>query len=91
MKANYGDNSISDYKGIYQAAVIGLQQESLTKNSFRIQDDFYFSNFHPFNDYCLQVHVNARLPSRIELFVNIDNVLIHHFNVYRRFIINCHV
>ncbi|KAG5315232.1 TARB1 methyltransferase, partial [Acromyrmex insinuator] len=54
MKANYGDNSISEYRGIYQAAVIGLQQESLIKNSSRIQDDFYFSNFHPFNDYCLQ-------------------------------------
>ncbi|KYN44609.1 putative methyltransferase TARBP1 [Trachymyrmex septentrionalis] len=54
MKANYGDNNISEYRGIYQAAVIGLQQESLTKNSSRIQDDFYFSNFHPFNDYCLQ-------------------------------------
>lgn len=55
MKATYGDDSISEYKGIYQAAVIGLQQESLTKNSFRIEDDFYFSKFHPINDYSLQV------------------------------------
>ncbi|XP_018397666.1 PREDICTED: probable methyltransferase TARBP1 [Cyphomyrmex costatus] len=54
MKATYGDNSIPEYRGIYQAAVIGLQQESLIKNSSSIQDDFYFSHFHPFNDYCLQ-------------------------------------
>ncbi|XP_011690186.1 PREDICTED: uncharacterized protein LOC105451442 isoform X2 [Wasmannia auropunctata] len=54
MKANYGDNSISEYKGIYQAAMTGLKQENLTKNSTKIQDDFYFSNFHPFNDYCLE-------------------------------------
>ncbi|XP_071637478.1 probable methyltransferase TARBP1 isoform X2 [Temnothorax longispinosus] len=54
IKATYGDRNLPDYKGIYQAAVIGLQQESLTKNSFRIQDDFYFSKFHPINDYSLQ-------------------------------------
>lgn len=79
MKATYGDDSISEYKGIYQAAVISLQQESLTKNSSRIQDDFYFSNFHPINDYNLQVHT-AYLPSRIN-FVNID-ILIHHFIIF---------
>ncbi|XP_011858439.1 PREDICTED: uncharacterized protein LOC105555992 isoform X2 [Vollenhovia emeryi] len=54
MKITYGGDSISEYKGIYQAAVVGLQQESLTKNSFRIQDDFYFFKFHPINDYSLQ-------------------------------------
>jgi len=54
MKVTYGDNSISEYRGIYQA-VMSLQQE----NSSRIQDDFYFTNFHPFNDYCLQVYTFA--------------------------------
>jgi len=51
------DDSISEYKGIYQAAVINLQDSSLTKNSTRIQDDFYFSSFHPINDYSLQVYI----------------------------------
>ncbi|XP_070524773.1 probable methyltransferase TARBP1 isoform X2 [Cardiocondyla obscurior] len=54
MKTTYGDDSISEYKGIYQAAVIVLQQEVLTKNSIKIQDDFYFSQFHPILDYSLQ-------------------------------------
>jgi len=58
MKVTYGDNSISEYRGIYQA-IMTLQQENLTKNSSRIQDDFYFTNFHPFNDYCLQVYTFA--------------------------------
>lgn len=80
MKATYDDDSISEYKGIYQAAVIGLQEENLMKNSFRIQDDFYFSKFHPINDYSLQVlyHIlYLSLKQRIE-FINID-VLTHHF------------
>ncbi|XP_050458983.1 uncharacterized protein LOC126855407 isoform X2 [Cataglyphis hispanica] len=54
MKKVYDDDSISEYKGIYQAAVANLQQDSLTKNSVKIQDDFYFSSFHPINDYSLQ-------------------------------------
>ncbi|KAL6253772.1 hypothetical protein P5V15_015576 [Pogonomyrmex californicus] len=55
MKATYGDDSISAYKGIYQAAAIAtLQQENSIKNSGRMQDDFYFSHFHPINDYSLQ-------------------------------------
>ncbi|XP_029666388.1 uncharacterized protein LOC115237466 [Formica exsecta] len=54
MKKANDDDSISKYKGIYQAAVANLQQSSLTKNSTKIQDDFYFSSFHPINDYSLQ-------------------------------------
>lgn len=82
IKATHGDDSISEYKGIYQAAVIGLQQESLTKNLSRIQDDFYFSNFHPINDYNLQVYT-AYLPSRQRIkFVNIDDIPIHHFVIF---------
>lgn len=57
MKKVYNDDSISEYKGIYQAAVASLQQDSLTKNSIKIQDDFYFSSFHPINDYSLQVYI----------------------------------
>ncbi|EZA56834.1 putative methyltransferase TARBP1 [Ooceraea biroi] len=49
-----GDHIISEYNGIYQAAVASLQQGSLTKNSIRIQDDFYFSSFHAINNYSLQ-------------------------------------
>lgn len=56
MKKANDDDSISKYKGIYQAAVANLQQDSLTKNSTKIQDDFYFSSFHPINDYSLQVY-----------------------------------
>lgn len=55
MKKVNDDDNISEYKGIYQAAVTNLQQDSLTKNSGRIQDDFYFTSFHPINDYSLQV------------------------------------
>ncbi|XP_020300131.1 uncharacterized protein LOC109863885 isoform X2 [Pseudomyrmex gracilis] len=54
IKKTNGNDSILEYKGIYQAAVANLQQESTTKNSARIQDDFYFSNFHPMKDYSLQ-------------------------------------
>ncbi|KAL6428156.1 hypothetical protein ACFW04_008484 [Cataglyphis niger] len=54
MKKVYDDDSISEYKGIYQAVMANLQQDSLTKNSVKIQDDFYFSSFHPINDYSLQ-------------------------------------
>ncbi|XP_012234605.2 probable methyltransferase TARBP1 [Linepithema humile] len=54
MKKVHGDDSISEYKGIYQAAMVNLQQGFLTKNSVKIQDDFYFSHFHPINDYSLQ-------------------------------------
>jgi len=50
------DDIISDYNGIYQAAVASLQQGS-SKNSIKIQDDFYFSSFHPINDYSLQVYI----------------------------------
>lgn len=56
MKKVNEDDSILEYKGIYQAAIINLRQDSLTKNSTRIQDDFYFSSFHPINDYSLQVY-----------------------------------
>ncbi|XP_070154969.1 probable methyltransferase TARBP1 [Polyergus mexicanus] len=54
MKKANDDDSISKYKGIYQAAMANLQQDSLTKNSIKIQDDFYFSSFNPINDYSLQ-------------------------------------
>lgn len=73
MKAMYGDDSVSEYKGIYQAAMTGLQQESLTKNSFRIQDDFYFSKFHPIEDYNLQVYIH-----RTFTFETINDVLMYH-------------
>jgi len=52
-----GDNIISDYNGIYQAAVASLRQGNSTKNSIKIQNDFYFSSFHPVNDYSLQVYI----------------------------------
>ncbi|XP_036151331.1 uncharacterized protein LOC105836856 isoform X2 [Monomorium pharaonis] len=56
MEKAFGDNSTIEYKGIYQAAVTGLlQQECPTKNSSKIRDDFYFSNFHPFEDYSLEM------------------------------------
>lgn len=57
MKKTHGDDSIAEYKGIYQAATVNLQQGLLTKNSVKIQDDFYFSRFHPINDYSLQVYI----------------------------------
>lgn len=56
MKQVDDSDSISDYNGIYQASVANLQQASSTKNSTRIQDDFYFSGFHPIDHYSLQVH-----------------------------------
>jgi len=78
MKAMYGDDSVSEYKGIYQAAMTGLQQESLTKNSFRIQDDFYFSKFHPIEDYSLQVytaHFETKILTMYHSVAFIDNLL----------------
>lgn len=69
MKKVYDDDSISEYKGIYQAAVANLQQDSLTKNSVKIQDDFYFSSFHPINDYSLQVYI-IRLKKKRSYFIS---------------------
>lgn len=57
MKQADDSDSISDYNGIYQASVASLQQASSTKNSTRIQDDFYFSGFHPIDDYSLEVYI----------------------------------
>ncbi|KOC69711.1 putative methyltransferase TARBP1 [Habropoda laboriosa] len=42
-----------EYKGLYDAAVTSLK-DGLVKNSNRIQNDFYFSTFHPLQDYSLQ-------------------------------------
>ncbi|EFN85513.1 Probable methyltransferase TARBP1 [Harpegnathos saltator] len=52
MKQANDDDSICDYNGIYQAA--SLQQAKSTKNFMEIQDNFYFSSFHPIDDYSLQ-------------------------------------
>ncbi|XP_039313554.1 uncharacterized protein LOC105193761 isoform X2 [Solenopsis invicta] len=95
MEKTFGDNSILEYKAVYQAAVIGLLQECSTKNSFKIQDDFYFSNFHPFEDYSLET-IYYELPrltnvSRDEwisptvfkdlMFKENDNHSLRHYNV----------
>ncbi|KAL6253777.1 hypothetical protein P5V15_015581 [Pogonomyrmex californicus] len=53
MKSTYGDESVSKFKCIYQTAVTSLYMNS-TESSNKVQDDFYFSHFHPINDYSLQ-------------------------------------
>ncbi|KAK2576673.1 hypothetical protein KPH14_005334 [Odynerus spinipes] len=45
---------VSEYMRLYNAALKSLQQGSLVKNSIKVQDDFYFSAFHPIDDYSLQ-------------------------------------
>ncbi|XP_032671611.1 uncharacterized protein LOC116844322 isoform X2 [Odontomachus brunneus] len=54
MKQTSDTDGISGYDGIYQAATASLQQASSTKNFTKIQDNFYFSDFHPIDDYSLQ-------------------------------------
>ncbi|KAL6253769.1 hypothetical protein P5V15_012171 [Pogonomyrmex californicus] len=54
LMKSYNDENASKYKRVYQMAVAGLQQESSMISSVKIQDDFYFSHFHPINDYSLQ-------------------------------------
>ncbi|KAI4486649.1 hypothetical protein M0804_006019 [Polistes exclamans] len=53
-KCSNFDNIVSEYSGIYNAAVKNLQEGKSMKNSLQIQDDFYFSAFHPEDDYSLQ-------------------------------------
>ncbi|KAL2737261.1 putative methyltransferase TARBP1 isoform X1 [Vespula maculifrons] len=48
------DDIILEYAGLYNAALKSLQHGNLMKNSLKIQDDFYFSVFHPIDDYSLQ-------------------------------------
>ncbi|KAL6253773.1 hypothetical protein P5V15_015577 [Pogonomyrmex californicus] len=54
LMKSYNDENASKYERVYQMAVAGLQQESSMISSVKIQDDFYFSHFHPINDYSLQ-------------------------------------
>lgn len=61
MKQTYDGDSISNYNGIYQAAVASLQQTSSTNNSMKIQDNFYFSVFDPIDDYSLEVYTGQLL------------------------------
>lgn len=50
-----GEYIISQYSGMYLAAVASLKDNP--KTSIKLEDEFYFSHFHPINDYSLQVHI----------------------------------
>ncbi|XP_046830389.1 probable methyltransferase TARBP1 isoform X1 [Vespa crabro] len=54
LKCSNFDDIILEYAGLYNAALKSLQQGNLMKNSLKVQDDFYFSVFHPIEDYSLQ-------------------------------------
>ncbi|KOX69854.1 putative methyltransferase TARBP1 [Melipona quadrifasciata] len=47
------DHVTLQYKGLYNATIASLK-DGLAKNSSKLQDDFYFSTFHPIMDYTLQ-------------------------------------
>ncbi|KAI4503013.1 hypothetical protein M0802_002057 [Mischocyttarus mexicanus] len=53
-KCSNFDNILSEYSGAYNAAVRSLQQGKLMEGSLQLQNDFYFSAFHPIDDYSLQ-------------------------------------
>lgn len=48
------DHVTLQYKELYNATIASLK-DGLARNSSKIQDDFYFSTFHPILDYTLQV------------------------------------
>ncbi|CAL7944642.1 unnamed protein product [Xylocopa violacea] len=50
---NYDKEIISQYKDLYCAVNLNLEN-GLAKNSRKIQDDFYFSTFHPLQHYTLE-------------------------------------
>ncbi|XP_043584923.1 uncharacterized protein LOC122568806 isoform X1 [Bombus pyrosoma] len=47
------DHATLQYRGLYNAAIATLK-DGLARNSNKIQDDFYFSIFHPILNYTLQ-------------------------------------
>nr|XP_034196392.1 uncharacterized protein LOC117611961 isoform X2 [Osmia lignaria] len=48
------NDTIVQYKGLYDAAIASLKYGNLAINSSKIQDDFYFSVFHAVHDFSLQ-------------------------------------
>lgn len=75
LKCSNFDDIILEYAGLYNATLKSLQQGNLMKNSLKIQDDFYFSAFHPIDDYSLQV-INYIEKCIIFLFNVIFNLLL---------------
>lgn len=49
------DDVAKQFRGLYEATILSLQDGSFMKHSRRILSDFYLSNFYPAQDYNFEV------------------------------------
>ncbi|XP_015174390.1 PREDICTED: uncharacterized protein LOC107065317 [Polistes dominula] len=71
-KSSNFDNIVSEYSGIYNATVKHLQEGKSMKDlekCVEIQDAFYFSAFHPEDDYSLQT-IYYEMPRLSTIFID---------------------